>query len=105
MKTGYSKTLPLVTLPRSDWYRCVPRPYARVAPRASTTPTRFNDGTLRVLYFAPNALVAGSKRAPCSGRSSMAPFLLLVANLILFYDRLPTQSLGVSAFVKPGQVK
>lgn len=58
MNVANSTSLPLVALPQPYWYRCVPRPYAYLPPRAGTARTRFNDGTLRVLYFAPDDRVA-----------------------------------------------
>ena len=58
MNAAHSTALPLVALPQPHWYRCVPSPYAHVPPRVGTTRTRFNDGNLRVLYFAPDDRVA-----------------------------------------------
>lgn len=58
MNAANATALPLVALPQPYWYRCVDRRYAQLAPSVSTTRTRFNDGRLRVLYFAPDARVA-----------------------------------------------
>lgn len=58
MNAARATTLPLVALPQPYWYRCVDQRYAHLAPRVGTTRTRFNDGSLGVLYFAPDARVA-----------------------------------------------
>ena len=50
--------LPWAAVPQKGWYRCVPRQYANLPPRISRTRTRFNDGRLGVLYFAPSPRVA-----------------------------------------------
>ena len=59
MTTAPVANLPKITLPQpAIWYRGVAHRLGRLPPRASTGRTRFNDGSLRILYFAPTAQIA-----------------------------------------------
>ena len=60
MKHDRAPQLPLVPLPliQTTWYRSVPERYQFEPPRIGTTASRYNSGGLRVIYFAPDPLLA-----------------------------------------------
>ena len=50
--------LPVVPLPQTSWFRSVEKQYQYDPPHFQRSTTRFNPGNLRVIYFAPDSLLA-----------------------------------------------
>lgn len=58
MSPALAAQLPLLPLTEHEWFRSVDERFQFEPPLIGSAPSRFNPGDLRVMYFAPNPLLA-----------------------------------------------